>query len=170
MESTAPLTLPWLTDRQVRQLQQEFGTPTYVYDQKSLESQADRALAFPNAFGLTVRYAMKACPNAAVIRVLTSRGLHIDASSGFEARRALLAGVPADQIQITAQQLPPDFEELHKLGIQINACSLNQLRSFARSCPGGELSVRLNPGLGSGQETLSECTEQKLKEGRNFRK
>ena len=67
MESASPQTLPWLTRDQVRLVQQEFGTPTYVYDQNALEEQADRALAFPNAFGLTVRYAMKACPSAAVM-------------------------------------------------------------------------------------------------------
>ena len=150
MESASVQTLSWLTDEQVRRVQQQFGTPTYVYDQNTLEQQADSALDFPNAFGLTVRYAMKACPSAAVIRVLTSKGLRIDASSGFEARRALGAGVPADHIQITAQQLPSDLEELQTLGIRMNACSLNQLRAFSRLVPGGELSVRLNPGLGSG--------------------
>jgi hypothetical protein len=31
--------------------------------------QANSALAFPNAFGLTVNYAMKASPNAAILKV-----------------------------------------------------------------------------------------------------
>mgnify|MGYP005740215657 FL=1 len=39
-----------------------FGTPIYVYDQKSLEANAAAVLKFPNAFGLTARYAMKASP------------------------------------------------------------------------------------------------------------
>jgi diaminopimelate decarboxylase len=44
-------------------------------------------MAFPNAFGLTVRYAMKASPNAAILKVLRKAGLNIDASSGYEVRR-----------------------------------------------------------------------------------
>ena len=36
----------------------KFETPCYVYDEASLVKQAKAALAFPNAFGLTVRYAM----------------------------------------------------------------------------------------------------------------
>lgn len=32
-------------------------------------AQANAALAFPNAFGLTVNYAMKASPNAAILKV-----------------------------------------------------------------------------------------------------
>ena len=74
--------LRFLSEDQVRRLQAEFGTPLFVYDQASLERQAAVALGFPAPFGLTVRYAMKACPSAAVLRVLTGAGLHIDASSG----------------------------------------------------------------------------------------
>ena len=49
-----------------RQIAAAHGTPCYVYDQVTLEAQADAMLAFPNAFGLTVRYAMKASPSAAI--------------------------------------------------------------------------------------------------------
>ena len=45
------------------------GTPVYVYDEASLRSQAEKALAFPNSYGLTVRFAMKACPNAAILQL-----------------------------------------------------------------------------------------------------
>ena len=142
--------LIWPTDEQVRAIQRQFGTPTFAYDQKTIEEQARKALAFPNAFGLVVRYAMKACPTAAIVRVLARMGLHIDASSGYEAHRALQADVPAERIQITAQELPEDFDDLIQQGVKFNACSLHQLASFARLAPGGELSVRVNPGLGSG--------------------
>jgi len=37
--------------------------------QKVSEASARAALAFPNAYGLTVRYAMKASPNAAILQV-----------------------------------------------------------------------------------------------------
>ena len=140
----------FLTGTQVRSVQQRFGTPTFVYHQAGLEAQAQRALAFPNPYGLTVRFAMKACPAAAVIRVFSRCGLHIDASSGFEATRALRAGVPAADIQITAQQLPTDLVALVEAGIRFNACSISQLATFGRAFPGRELSIRVNPGLGSG--------------------
>ena len=142
--------LRFLSEDQVRRLQAEFGTPLFVYDQASLERQAAVALGFPAPFGLTVRYAMKACPSAAVLRVLTEAGLHIDASSGWEVHRAIAAGVPAKRILLTAQQLPEDLAELIGLGTGFNACSLAQLVAFGQACPGQEVSVRLNPGLGSG--------------------
>ncbi|MFH1571189.1 MAG: diaminopimelate decarboxylase [Gemmatimonadota bacterium] len=143
-----PLSL--LTADQVRAVQRRFGTPVYVYSQATLEAQAAAALAFPNAFGLTVRYAMKACPNRAVIRVLHRAGLKIDASSGYEARRAMAAGVPAAAIMLTTQELAPDFAELVQAGVRFNACSLRQLREYGQRFPGTEVSVRFNPGLGSG--------------------
>lgn len=140
----------FLTADQARSIQDEYGTPVYVYDQRTLEAQAKTVLGFPNAFGLTARYAMKACPSAAVLRILHDAGLYIDASSGFEALRALRAGIPAGHIQITAQQLPHNLEELVKQGVLFNACSLSQLEAYGTLFPGAAVSVRINPGLGSG--------------------
>ena len=55
--------------QQAWQVKEQIGTPSYVYDMKTLEDSARKALAFPNAYGLTVRYAMKASPNAAILKV-----------------------------------------------------------------------------------------------------
>jgi len=52
---------PFLTQKRARSIAREFGTAVFVYDRKTLERQARLVLGFPNAFGLTARYAMKAC-------------------------------------------------------------------------------------------------------------
>ncbi|MFQ3225096.1 MAG: diaminopimelate decarboxylase [Lentimonas sp.] len=127
-----------------------FGSPVYVYDMATLKANAAAVLAFPNAFGLTARYAMKASPNAAILKIFNEAGLHIDASSGNEVRRAIAAGVPAANISLSTQELPSDFAELYELGIEINACSLGQLERFGQACPGRTIGVRFNPGAGSG--------------------
>ncbi|MBW2273181.1 MAG: diaminopimelate decarboxylase [Deltaproteobacteria bacterium] len=142
--------LRFMSEEQVRALQGEFETPFFVYDQRTLEEHARRVLAFPSAFGLTGRYAMKALPNAAVLRVLSEAGLHVDASSGFEAERAMRAGIAPQRIQITAQELPRDLRALVERGVLFNACSLSQLSAYGELFPGSELSVRINPGRGSG--------------------
>lgn len=142
--------LAFLTEDQVRHVQAAFGTPVFVYDQETLERRASEVLAFPNAFGLVARYAMKASPTAAVIQILTRAGLHIDASSGYECHRAMRAGVPASHIQLTAQQLPDDLKELVDAGVRFNACSLRQLEAYGKLFPNSEVCVRINPGLGSG--------------------
>ena len=140
----------FLTHAEVRRLAERFGTPVYVYDETRLTEAAQRVLAFPNAFGLTARYAMKALPNGHVLRLFDRLGLHFDASSGVEVERALKAGIAADKIALTAQELPANFPELHAAGMRFNACSLEQLRVFAARFPGQALGVRFNPGLGSG--------------------
>jgi diaminopimelate decarboxylase len=127
-----------------------YGTPLYIYSAERLRKQATAALGFPNAFGLTVRYAMKASPTRAILRLFDGLGLHIDASSGPEVRRALEAGIAAEKISLSSQELPIDFADLVKLGIKVNACSLEQLRRFGEAIPGGEVGLRFNPGAGSG--------------------
>ncbi len=142
--------LRFLSAAEVRTIAREHGTPVYVYDEATLRDRATQVLAFPNAFGLCARYAMKALPTAAVVQVLTDAGLCIDASSGFEAERALRAGVAPEKIQITAQELPRNLKELVGQGISFNACSMNQLRAYGTLFPGSDISIRVNPGLGSG--------------------
>ena len=128
----------------------KFETPCYVYDEASLVKQAKAALAFPNAFGLTVRYAMKAASNAAILKLFDKLGLHIDASSAFEVERAIRAGIDPTHISLSSQQLPKNLKEIVKSGVLYNACSLHQLEAFGKIARGGEVGVRINPGLGSG--------------------
>jgi diaminopimelate decarboxylase len=145
-----PLAGTFLAPAQVRQIQAHFGTPVYVYDLATLVGQARSALAMPNAFGLTVRYAMKAWSNAAVLRLFDRLGLHFDASSGYEVQRARHAGIAPHKIQLTAQEVPRDLQALVKEGLRFNASSLRQLALFGRLFPGRQVSIRINPGLGSG--------------------
>lgn len=142
--------LRFLSEGQARQVRALVGTPTYVYDEKSLTRSATAMLQFPNAFGLVVRFAMKACPNAAILAHFTRLGLHIDASSCFEVRRALAAGVPPPRISLSSQELGDDFAQLIELGVSVNACSVSQLQRICRTFPGISVGIRLNPGLGSG--------------------
>ena len=141
---------PFLPPAIAQKVAAEQGTPCYVYSQATLEAQGKAMLAFPNAYGLTVRFAMKACPNAAILKLFAQLGLHFDASSGFEVRRALAAGIPAARISLSAQELPADFADLLRQGVEVNACSLQQLERIGQALPGHRIGVRFNPGRGSG--------------------
>ena len=143
----APFTI---STEQACRLREAHGTPLYIYDQTTLEALAREVLSFPNAFGLTARFAMKALPSAAVLRLFDRLGLHMDASSGYEAARAIRAGIAPGHIQITSQQMPWNLKELVEQGCLFNACSLRQLEVYGQMFPGAEACVRINPGLGSG--------------------
>ena len=140
----------FLNEAQIVAIRERFGTPVYVYDQGELEAAADQVLAFPAPCQLVGRFAMKSLPTAAVLRLFDAKGLHFDASSGFEAERALLAGIEPSHIQITAQELPQDLKGLVQRGVLFNACSLHQLRQYGLLFSGSEISIRVNPGAGSG--------------------
>src|SRR4051812_49926838 len=93
---------------------------------------------------------MKANPSIGILTLFRDLGLHIDASSDFEVERAIRAGYRPDQIQLTSQMPSRRLDEHVKRGVVFNACSLYQLEAYGKVAPGGQLSVRLNPGLGSG--------------------
>jgi len=128
------------------------GSPVFAYSLEKLGASADACLAFPNAYGLTVRYAMKACPNSAILKFFSSKGIHIDASSGFEVKRAMDAGIPAENISLSTQELPDNFADLIKMGVKINACSVSQVERIGEAFEGTgqKVGIRVNPGTGSG--------------------
>jgi diaminopimelate decarboxylase len=83
----------------VSELTQQFGTPTYVYDQR----QIDQRIADLGQFDV-IRYAQKACGNLAILDRMRRQGVVVDAVSAGEIRRALAAGYSAggDEIVYTA--------------------------------------------------------------------
>lgn len=143
------------------------GSPAYVYSAAELRESADKCLNFPNAYGLTVRYAMKACPNASILKLFNKKGIHIDASSGYEVRRAMNAGIPAENISLSTQELPHDFAELVDMGVKVNACSVSQLEAFGKHYAGQNknVGIRINPGVGSGGFSSSTTTFSKTNVG-----
>ncbi len=140
----------FLIDEQVRQLVREHGTPLYVYSRTKIIEQCRTMLNIPAPYGLTVRYAMKANPNADILRLVREHGLKLDASSGFEVTEAMEAGFLPSEILLTTQQLPKNLKELVELGVEFDASSLHQLKTYGELFPGTEVSLRINPGFGSG--------------------
>ncbi len=150
MDHASASPAPFVTPEVAAEVRQRFGTPCYVYHRAALESAARAALAFPAPFGFTLRYAMKANPSRGVLQVFRELGLHIDASSDFEVERAIEAGFAPGEIQLTSQMPSRRLAEHVRRGVLFNACSIHQLDAFGRVAPGGEVCVRMNPGLGTG--------------------
>jgi diaminopimelate decarboxylase len=142
--------LQFLTKNQVKEITKKWETPVYVYSEAKLLDRARKALRFAAPYGLTVRYAMKANPNKYILKTFDVLGVKIDASSGYEAERAIKAGVAPENILITSQELPKKLEQLVVAGVGFNACSLHQLHEYGKLFEGSNIGIRLNPGLGSG--------------------
>ena len=134
------------------------GTPVYVYDEALLAQKCAALQRMPSAYGLTVRYAMKANSSRALLRMIHDRGLYFDASSLNEVRRARLAGVPSADLMLTTQEVPQgadraDLEAMMLQGLRYNVCSLRQLREVGdfAAANGIPLAMRIHPGVGSGE-------------------
>ena len=136
----------------------DHGTPVYVYDEALILERCRECVEMPQAYGLIVRYAMKANSNKKLLKVITGAGLHLDASSLYEVIRANLAGVPYDRIMLTTQEVHigeerSKLEELLKKGLKYNACSLHQLQLIGDFAAANKIDVgiRIHPGIGSGE-------------------
>ncbi|MEL0099992.1 MAG: diaminopimelate decarboxylase, partial [Opitutae bacterium] len=140
----------FLTYEDLDEIQMEFGTPCFVYDEATLRANAREVLAFPHAYGLFPRYAMKAAPTAAILRIFNEEGLGIDASSVHEVERAVRAGFGTESISLSTQELADDFIYWAQDGIRINLCSLNQIDKVGKWGKVRRVGLRFNPGKGSG--------------------
>ena len=136
-----------LTHEHLMQLTQNNHTPYYVYDEQILKQSIHKITSMPHAYGLTVRYAMKANPTRAILEIIHQHWLHIDASSGYEAQRALAAGIPWNHIQLVGQEFPHNSESLINQWVKFVACSLHQLEAYGQLFPGTTIGIRANPWL-----------------------
>ena len=147
-----------VTPAKVVEAAERFGTPLYLYDEALIIERCHALLSMPNAFGLEVRYAMKANPGLALLQLIARQGLGIDASSVNEAHRARMAGVPCGRMMLTTQDVPfgddrTALESMLREGMTYNICSQRQLelvlpflKQFA-----AKIAIRINPGVGAGE-------------------
>ncbi len=156
-----------LTSEIVTNAADHYGTPFYLYDESIIVEKCRQVLAMPNAFGLTVHYAMKANPSRALLQLITAQGLHLDTSSLNEVRRAFAAGVPYELMILTTQEVPAgkdrsDLESFIRAGLTYNVCSKRQMLLIADFAAEHKipLSMRIHPGIGSG-ESASRNTGDK---------
>lgn len=147
-----------LDSRTIVSVAEQYGTPVYIYDEVMIRDRCQKVRSMPNPYGLTVRYAMKANSTRAVLQIIYSEGLCIDASSLNEVRRAVLAGIPPKDIILTTQEVPTevdrtDLEALIRQGLLYNVCSLRQLTLIAdfAAAEGIPLAIRIHPGVGAGE-------------------
>lgn len=147
------------------QIAAEQGTPVWVYDAGAVRRQVARVCAFD-----VVRYAQKANSNVHLLRLLREEGVLVDAVSAGEVARALAAGYrvgePAEEIVLTADVL--DREALHlavRLGVPVNAGSLDMLAQLGERAPGHPVWLRINPGFGHGHSRKTNTGGDHSKHG-----
>lgn len=156
-----------LSDAQLLDLAQEFGTPLYVYNADKITEQYHK---LTNAFaGQNVRifYACKALTNPHVLKHFVQLGAGIDCSSINEVKLALHAGALPGQVLYTSNGIAfEEIEEAVSLGVHINIDSLSNLEKFGKkyghSYPVG---IRLRPNIMAGGNLKISTGHDKSKFG-----
>ena len=146
-----PATKPlFATQDQVRALAEQYPTPFHLYDEATLRAQA-QALADAFAWnpGFREYYAVKACPNPAIIDILREYGCGLDCATGTELELAERMGVSGADIMFASNQTPAaDFAYATRLGATINFDDLGHIAYYEREVGPlpREVSLRVNPG------------------------
>ncbi|EPH39732.1 type III PLP-dependent enzyme [Streptomyces aurantiacus] len=95
--------------------------------------------------GVSVRFAMKACPVDEVLACLAGRGAGFDAASPHEITQALATGAPTERIHY-GNTIKSDrhIADAHRLGIRDFATdSVEDVRAIAQFAPGARVFCRL---------------------------
>jgi diaminopimelate decarboxylase len=149
----------------VADIARDFGTPTYVYDAATIAARVAELRAFD-----VVRYAQKANSNLAVLDLVRRSGALVDAVSAGEIHRALAAGyAPTGDpppIVYTADVFDREsLDVVAEYGIAVNCGSTDMLAQYAERCPGGEVTLRVNPGFGHGHSKKTNTGGEHSKHG-----
>ncbi|MAE93598.1 MAG: diaminopimelate decarboxylase [Deltaproteobacteria bacterium] len=149
----------------VADLIRDFGTPTYVYDGAVIAERIAQLSPFD-----VVRYAQKANSNLAVLDWCRRHGALVDAVSAGEIHRALAAGYEPTgdppPIVYTADIFDADALELVvRHGIPVNCGSPDMIDQYGERMPGGELTLRVNPGFGHGHSQKTNTGGEQSKHG-----
>ncbi len=140
-----------MNDDVLRQIAQEQGTPTYVYDGGLIAARYRR---LSDALqGSALCYAVKANGNLSILKLLHGLGAHFDVVSWGEATRALAAGASPEQI-VFAGVGKTDDEIVHALNVGvswINVESAEELRVVSDLAMGlgrrAQVALRINPAV-----------------------
>lgn len=161
---------------QLSHLADEVPTPFYLYDERAIRENARRFLkAFSILPGFKEYFAVKACPNPYILRILRSEGLGGDCSSLPELMLCERCGIEGRDIMFTSNDTPAqEFVYARKLGATINLDDITHI-DFLRDSLGGSfpetICLRYNPGalkrggnaiIGNGEESKYGLTREQM--------
>ena len=137
----------------LNQIADQYGTPTFVYSRNTILNDLDE---FQHAFegvDVHIAYAVKACSNGAILRLMAQRGCGFDIVSGGELWRVIRAGGnPALCTYAGVAKTEPEIRYALSSGIYCFICeSENELREIDRIAAEigtvAPVAVRVNPNV-----------------------
>lgn len=156
--------LPLSSERMLA-LANEYPTPFHLYDEKAIRANAK---AFKEAFswvpGFKNYYAVKACPNPEILKIMKDEGFGADCSSLPELVLSEQAGITGEDIMFTSNDTPvEEFRKAYGMGAVINLDDITHIDMLNDSVGIPDLiSFRYNPGSGrTGNAIIGNPVEAK---------
>ncbi|OFZ81889.1 MAG: diaminopimelate decarboxylase [Bdellovibrionales bacterium RIFOXYD1_FULL_53_11] len=146
----------YVGEKQAVALVRAQGTPLYAYSARTIRQKYAGYLRAFSGCDALVAFAVKACPNAGVLRTLARLGAGMDVVSGGELGRALAVGVPGERIVYSGVgKMREEIKEALRAGIlAFNVESEGELELIAELSGklhrAARVSFRLNPGVDAG--------------------
>jgi len=143
-----PRTIPF-TKEKLDKIVEKYPTPFHIYDEKAIRKNARKMKdAFSWMPGFKNYYAVKACPNPAILKILKEEGFGADCSSLPELILAEKAGITGEDIMFTSNDTPAEeFREAKRLNAIINLDDILHIDTLEKSTTLPELiCFRYNPG------------------------
>jgi diaminopimelate decarboxylase len=165
------------TKQEIEKIAKKYPTPFHIYDEKGIRDNARKLKkAFKNIRGFKEYFAVKACPNPFILKILKDEGFGTDCSSLPELMLSEKVGIVGENIMFTSNDTPSEeFVKAKQLGAIINLDDFSHIDFLEKTL--GKLpeliSFRFNPGkartgnviIGNPVEAKYGFTKEQLLEG-----
>jgi diaminopimelate decarboxylase len=150
---------------QIEKIIGKYSTPFHIYDEKAIRENAKNLISsFSWADNFKEYYAVKACPNPYILKLLKEEGFGADCSSLPELLLAEKAGIRGENIMFTSNDTPAEeYKKALELGAVINLDDITHIEYLERIAKIPKLiCFRYNPGpLRKGNAIIGQPEEAK---------
>jgi diaminopimelate decarboxylase len=149
---------------------EKYGSPLYVYNETILRERCRELKKLVDYKYFHVNYSPKANSNIEILKIVRDEGFWTDAMSPGEIFVNLRAGFKPEQILYISNNVnDEEYYYAIRAGVKISVDSVSQLERYGRINPGGEVTVRINPGIGAGHHKKVVTGGKKTKFGIEIR-
>lgn len=135
--------------KQIEEIIKNYPTPFHIYDEERIRENAKRFYkAFDWITGFKNYFAVKACPNPYILKILKEMGMGADCSSLPELVMSEKVGIAGENIMFSSNNTPQEeFKKAKDLGVIINLDDITHI-PFLENVAGIPeiICFRYNPG------------------------
>ena len=112
------------TKSQIEEIISEYPTPFHIYDERGIRETARRlngAFSWVSQPGFKNHFAVKACPNPHILKIVQEEGFGTDCSSLAELVMSEKVGITGENVMFTSNDTPAEeFQKAREMGAIIN--------------------------------------------------